>query len=139
MVRFASYIKAGVAQLAEHQPSKLRVAGSIPVSRSIVLIFRLTGLIARASSVCLQKAGMAASRRSFIPPSEAGVQLSWSTGLTQKSQKKSLRHSLGAVEWVKKIWLINFSIYLASLSYLRSAGVFHFFGPRSSVGGALPW
>ena len=27
---------AGVAQLAEHQPSKLRVAGSIPVSRSIV-------------------------------------------------------------------------------------------------------
>jgi hypothetical protein len=30
------YVKAGVAQLAEHQPSKLRVAGSIPVSRSIV-------------------------------------------------------------------------------------------------------
>ena len=28
---------AGVAQLAEHQPSKLRVAGSIPVSRSIVI------------------------------------------------------------------------------------------------------
>jgi hypothetical protein len=28
--------RAGVAQLAEHQPSKLRVAGSIPVSRSIV-------------------------------------------------------------------------------------------------------
>ena len=26
--------KAGVAQLAEHQPSKLRVAGSKPVSRS---------------------------------------------------------------------------------------------------------
>ena len=29
------YTNAGVAQLAEHQPSKLRVAGSIPVSRSI--------------------------------------------------------------------------------------------------------
>ncbi len=28
---------AGVAQLVEHQPSKLRVAGSNPVSRSIVL------------------------------------------------------------------------------------------------------
>ncbi len=28
-------IDAGVAQLAEHQPSKLRVAGSIPVSRSM--------------------------------------------------------------------------------------------------------
>ena len=27
---------AGVAQLVEHQPSKLRVAGSIPVSRSIL-------------------------------------------------------------------------------------------------------
>ena len=31
--------EAGVAQLAEHQPSKLRVAGSIPVSRSIFLEF----------------------------------------------------------------------------------------------------
>jgi hypothetical protein len=30
-------IEAGVAQLAEHQPSKLRVAGSIPVSRSMNL------------------------------------------------------------------------------------------------------
>jgi hypothetical protein len=30
---------AGVAQLAEHQPSKLRVAGSIPVSRSILAKF----------------------------------------------------------------------------------------------------
>jgi hypothetical protein len=28
--------RAGVAQLVEHQPSKLRVAGSIPVSRSIL-------------------------------------------------------------------------------------------------------
>ena len=28
--------RAGVAQLVEHQPSKLRVAGSIPVSRSII-------------------------------------------------------------------------------------------------------
>ncbi len=27
-------LDAGVAQLVEHQPSKLRVAGSIPVSRS---------------------------------------------------------------------------------------------------------
>jgi hypothetical protein len=27
--------RAGVAQLVEHQPSKLRVAGSKPVSRSI--------------------------------------------------------------------------------------------------------
>ena len=35
LAEIASYIKAGVAQLAEHQPSKLRVAGSIPVSRSI--------------------------------------------------------------------------------------------------------
>ena len=30
------YREAGVAQLAEHQPSKLRVAGSIPVSRSMI-------------------------------------------------------------------------------------------------------
>jgi hypothetical protein len=36
LVRDISYLNAGVAQLAEHQPSKLRVAGSIPVSRSIV-------------------------------------------------------------------------------------------------------
>ena len=36
LAQVASYEKAGVAQLAEHQPSKLRVAGSIPVSRSIV-------------------------------------------------------------------------------------------------------
>jgi hypothetical protein len=28
-------IEAGIAQLVEHQPSKLRVAGSRPVSRSI--------------------------------------------------------------------------------------------------------
>ena len=28
---------AGVAQLVEHQPSKLRVAGSNPVSRSIAI------------------------------------------------------------------------------------------------------
>ena len=28
------YVKAGIAQLVEHQPSKLRVAGSRPVSRS---------------------------------------------------------------------------------------------------------
>ena len=34
-----SYLNAGVAQLAEHQPSKLRVAGSIPVSRSIRIHF----------------------------------------------------------------------------------------------------
>ena len=31
---FDYVILAGVAQLVEHQPSKLRVAGSIPVSRS---------------------------------------------------------------------------------------------------------
>jgi hypothetical protein len=30
--------RAGVAQLVEHQPSKLRVAGSIPVSRSNILL-----------------------------------------------------------------------------------------------------
>jgi hypothetical protein len=35
LAEFAFCAKAGVAQLAEHQPSKLRVAGSIPVSRSI--------------------------------------------------------------------------------------------------------
>jgi hypothetical protein len=33
------YLKAGVAQLVEHQPSKLRVAGSIPVSRSNMIRF----------------------------------------------------------------------------------------------------
>lgn len=37
LLKFYSYLNAGVAQLAEHQPSKLRVAGSIPVSRSIVI------------------------------------------------------------------------------------------------------
>ena len=31
------HMNAGVAQLVERQPSKLRVAGSIPVSRSIVI------------------------------------------------------------------------------------------------------
>ena len=36
-LKIVSYPNAGVAQLAEHQPSKLRVAGSIPVSRSIVI------------------------------------------------------------------------------------------------------
>ena len=36
-MKVVCYSKAGVAQLAEHQPSKLRVAGSIPVSRSIVI------------------------------------------------------------------------------------------------------
>jgi hypothetical protein len=30
--------RAGVAQLVEHQPSKLRVAGSIPVSRSNIVM-----------------------------------------------------------------------------------------------------
>ena len=30
--------RAGVAQLVEHQPSKLRVAGSIPVSRSMIFV-----------------------------------------------------------------------------------------------------
>ena len=30
--------QAGIAQLVEHQPSKLRVAGSNPVSRSICLL-----------------------------------------------------------------------------------------------------
>ena len=34
--KFDFYGKAGVAQLVEHQPSKLRVAGSIPVSRSMI-------------------------------------------------------------------------------------------------------
>ena len=36
-LKIVFYSNAGVAQLAEHQPSKLRVAGSIPVSRSIVI------------------------------------------------------------------------------------------------------
>ncbi len=31
-------IEAGIAQLVEHQPSKLRVAGSRPVSRSIKIL-----------------------------------------------------------------------------------------------------
>ena len=37
LVKIVFYSDAGVAQLAEHQPSKLRVAGSIPVSRSIAI------------------------------------------------------------------------------------------------------
>ena len=37
VVRIVFYSDAGVAQLVEHQPSKLRVAGSIPVSRSITI------------------------------------------------------------------------------------------------------
>ena len=36
---FCSGTQAGVAQLVEHQPSKLNVAGSNPVSRSNVLAF----------------------------------------------------------------------------------------------------
>ena len=39
LLRIVSYLNAGVAQLAEHQPSKLRVAGSIPVSRSIMITY----------------------------------------------------------------------------------------------------
>ncbi len=34
-IGFDFFVDAGVAQMVEHQPSKLRVAGSIPVSRSI--------------------------------------------------------------------------------------------------------
>ncbi len=34
-IGFGFFADAGVAQMVEHQPSKLRVAGSIPVSRSI--------------------------------------------------------------------------------------------------------
>ena len=123
MARFACYIKAGVAQLAEHQPSKLRVAGSIPVSRSIVSTLRLPGLKDRSYSGLPPSTSLRASseRRSFTPPSKAGVQLSSSiersTELTPKSQTKSSRRSLGVAEWVKMIWLINFPIYLASLSY----------------------
>ena len=43
MIGYCSFLKivfysnAGVAQMVERQPSKLRVAGSIPVSRSIVI------------------------------------------------------------------------------------------------------
>ena len=37
VMKTVCHSKAGVAQLVEHQPSKLRVAGSIPVSRSIVI------------------------------------------------------------------------------------------------------
>ena len=37
LLEIVFYSNAGVAQLVEHQPSKLRVAGSIPVSRSIVI------------------------------------------------------------------------------------------------------
>jgi hypothetical protein len=36
-LKIVFYSNAGVAQMAERQPSKLRVAGSIPVSRSIVI------------------------------------------------------------------------------------------------------
>jgi hypothetical protein len=36
-MKIVRYSKAGVAQMVEHQPSKLRVAGSIPVSRSTVI------------------------------------------------------------------------------------------------------
>ncbi len=55
-VRFAFFENAGVAQLAEHQPSKLRVAGSIPVSRSIMPTLRIVGL---KSVVCLRRQAQA--------------------------------------------------------------------------------
>jgi hypothetical protein len=43
---------AGVAQLVEHQPSKLRVAGSSLVSRSILRIIRVLPWEGRCSSRC---------------------------------------------------------------------------------------
>ena len=69
---FTSYTKAGVAQLAEHQPSKLRVAGSIPVSRSIgknLLINILTFL----ETCCFRLAGLFI----FCPRSSVGGALPW--------------------------------------------------------------
>ena len=39
-IRKNSECDAGVAQLVEHQLSKLRVAGSIPVSRSSEMIYK---------------------------------------------------------------------------------------------------
>jgi hypothetical protein len=66
--RFVCYMKAGVAQLAEHQPSKLRVAGSIPVSRSIVSTLRLPGLKARSYSGLPPSTSLrASSERCFLP------------------------------------------------------------------------
>ena len=106
LTMFAFYTKAGVAQLAEHQPSKLRVAGSIPVSRSIVSTLRLPGLILRLPS------GQAARACSGLTPS---------TSLRASSERRfftpSSKAGLGAAEWVKIILLINFPIYLASLSF----------------------
>ncbi len=46
--------RAGVAQLVEHQPSKLRVAGSKPVSRSTSL---LSAVVHRAPVAQLDRAG----------------------------------------------------------------------------------
>ncbi len=75
LTMFSFYAKAGVAQLAEHQPSKLRVAGSIPVSRSITSTLRLPGLKARACSGLtlsgaslprLQRGGLALSNGSRL-------------------------------------------------------------------------
>jgi hypothetical protein len=71
------------------------------------LILRLvSGQAARACSGLTPSTSLRASseRRFFTPSSKAGVRL-------------SSRRSLGAVEWVKIILLINFSKYLASLSF----------------------
>ncbi len=141
MVRFASYIKAGVAQLAEHQPSKLRVAGSIPVSRSIVSPFRLPGPMARVCSVWLLQARIASERRCFPAPPKTGVLLGSSTELRQNPHAAALALPNGSL----MIWLINSPIYLASLSYSISRffssflahvaqSVEHFLGKEEVIG-----
>ena len=48
---YTSHARAGIAQLVEHQPSKLRVAGSSPVSRSNTERDRSCGLAHVAQSV----------------------------------------------------------------------------------------
>ena len=119
--------------MVEHQPSKLRVAGSIPVSRSIGSTLRLPGLKARACSGLTPSTSLRASseRRFFTPSLKAGVRL-------------SSRRSLGAVEWVKMIWLINFlfiwpacRIPLAGFSLFLAhvaQSVEHFLGKEEVIG-----
>ena len=48
-----STTRAGVAQLVEHQPSKLRVAGSKPVSRSIFISLPLRSFTLPDPYTCL--------------------------------------------------------------------------------------
>jgi hypothetical protein len=72
-----------------------------------VSTLRLPGLKARACSGLTPSTSLRASseRHFFTPSSKAGPEPCW------------YRAGLGAAEWVKIILLINFPIYLASLSF----------------------